>query len=239
MRSLLHRLSVVAGVLVAAVPAAGWACASCGCGDPTLLSMGYEQPFGGRFRMYSEGQYRTEASGTPQDGGTSLEEWSLNFGASYSFSRALALSVTVPALFRTLNGFDLSLPQPGRRGGEGQARALARPRLQQPPPPLPAGGNAVSHRAPGTRCHRPAAQLRHPVGPGLVVGHRRALLLRATGRTVVAVRKHAGLRPHRGPSGPEARHQRSWRGVGAAPAGALALAAGGLGRPAGDREGGV
>src|SRR5262249_31674296 len=52
--------------------------------------------------------YRTEASGTPQDGGTSLEEWSLNFGASYSFSRALALSVTVPVLFRTMNGFDLS-----------------------------------------------------------------------------------------------------------------------------------
>src|SRR5262249_25175119 len=34
-------------------------------------------------------------------------------------------------------------------------------------------------------------------------------------------------------SGPEARDQRWWRGVGAAPAGALALAAGGLGRPAG------
>src|SRR5215813_11551583 len=109
MRSPLPRCCpVLVGALFAAVPAAGWACASCGCGDPTLLSMGFEQPFGGRFRMYSEGQYRTEASGTPQDGGTSLEEWSLNFGASYSFSRALALSVTVPVLFRTMNGFDLS-----------------------------------------------------------------------------------------------------------------------------------
>jgi hypothetical protein len=101
-------LALVLGAVAAGVPAAGWACASCGCGDPTLLSMGVEQPFGGRFRMYSEGQYRTEISGTPQDGGSSIEEWSLNFGASYSFSRAIALSLTVPVLFRTMDGFDLS-----------------------------------------------------------------------------------------------------------------------------------
>jgi hypothetical protein len=102
------RLPILAAVVAAVVPAASWACASCGCGDPTLLSMGYEQPFGGRFRMFYEGQYRTESSGTPQDGGSSLQEWSLNLGASYSFTRAIALSVTVPVLFRTMDGFDLS-----------------------------------------------------------------------------------------------------------------------------------
>ena len=104
-------LSLVLAALAALVPAAGRACASCGCGDPTLLSMGVEQPFGGRFRMYSEGQYRTETSGTPEDGGTSLREWSLNFGASYSLSQRFALSVTVPVLVRTTQGFDLSPPQ--------------------------------------------------------------------------------------------------------------------------------
>ena len=101
-------LPVLAAVLVSLVPAASRACATCGCGDPTLLSMGYEQPFGGRFRMFSEGQYRTESSGTPQDGGSSIEEWSLSFGGSYSFTKTIALSVTVPVLFRTMNQFDLS-----------------------------------------------------------------------------------------------------------------------------------
>lgn len=107
-RPFLRSLPVFLGALAAAVPSASWACASCGCGDPTLLSMGVEQPFGGRFRMYSEGQYRTEASGTPQDGGSSLQEWQLDFGASYALSRRFALGVTVPVLFRTMEGFDLS-----------------------------------------------------------------------------------------------------------------------------------
>ena len=101
---LLARLVVLA--LTIARPAQ--ACATCGCGDPTLVSIGAEQPFGGRFRAFSEGQVRTEASGTPQTGGTSLTEWALNFGGSYAFSTRWALSVTVPVLFRTLESADLS-----------------------------------------------------------------------------------------------------------------------------------
>jgi hypothetical protein len=101
-------LALLSALAVGLVPASSRACASCGCGDPTLLSLGVEQPFGGRFRVFSEGQYRTESQGTAQDGGSSVEEWSLTFGGSYSFSRAIALSVTVPVLFRTMNQFDLS-----------------------------------------------------------------------------------------------------------------------------------
>jgi len=73
--------------------------------------MGVEQPFGGRLRVFSEGQYRTEVSGTPQTGGTSLTEWALNLGAGYAFSSRWALSVTVPVLFRSLESADLSRDQ--------------------------------------------------------------------------------------------------------------------------------
>lgn len=109
-------LPLLVGALAALAPPATWACASCGCGDPTLLSMGVEQPFGGRFRMYSEGQYRTEASGTPQDGGSSIQEWMLNFGASVSLNSRFALSLTIPVLFRTLQGFDLSTTRSSNLG---------------------------------------------------------------------------------------------------------------------------
>jgi len=88
---LLPALALLA--LTAAGPAQ--ACATCGCGDPTLLSIGVEQPFGGRVRAFSEGQYRTESSGTPQTGGTALAEWALNLGGSYAFSSRWALSLTV------------------------------------------------------------------------------------------------------------------------------------------------
>jgi len=101
---LLPALALLA--LTAAGPAQ--ACATCGCGDPTLLSIGVEQPFGGRVRAFSEGQYRTESSGTPQTGGTALAEWALNLGGSYAFSSRWALSLKVPVLFRTLESADLS-----------------------------------------------------------------------------------------------------------------------------------
>lgn len=104
----LRSLLLAFGLPLLGVPGLAHACATCGCGDPTLLSMGVEQPFGGRFRAFTEGQYRTESSGTPQTGGTSLTEWALNLGGSYAFDSRWALSVTIPVLFRTLSSADLS-----------------------------------------------------------------------------------------------------------------------------------
>ncbi|MFP2933934.1 hypothetical protein ACLESO_54180, partial [Pyxidicoccus sp. 3LG] len=53
MRPTLVAPLLLATVLVLAPGPRAWACATCACGDPTLTSMGAEQPFSGRLRLSS------------------------------------------------------------------------------------------------------------------------------------------------------------------------------------------
>lgn len=92
-------------VLALAVPSKASACASCGCGDPTLTSMGVEQPFLGRLRGATLLRYWGENSGghhgTP---GESLRELRLDVSASYAPLSWLQLAVTLPLHARELSG---------------------------------------------------------------------------------------------------------------------------------------
>ena len=46
-------------------PTRASACATCGCGDPTLTLMGAGQPFSGRLRLGAELRYRWDELGGP------------------------------------------------------------------------------------------------------------------------------------------------------------------------------
>ncbi len=58
----LHILILLAGM---ALPRAVAACASCGCGDPTLTAMGQEKPFKNRVRLSLEQRLGAHATGEP------------------------------------------------------------------------------------------------------------------------------------------------------------------------------
>src|SRR5437764_1267388 len=90
------QLSLLFGVLTSIQPLPAWACASCGCGDPTLTAMGQEKPFKNRLRLALEervGAHSTGALGA-------LYEQSLvsrtTLAASFSPLPWLTLGTAVP-----------------------------------------------------------------------------------------------------------------------------------------------
>jgi hypothetical protein len=91
MNRLIPVLSVV--LILALTPRASRACASCGCGDPTLTAMGIEKPFKNRVRLSLE-----ERLGGHLDG--SLKERTLisrtTLSASWSPTAWLTLAAALP-----------------------------------------------------------------------------------------------------------------------------------------------
>jgi hypothetical protein len=89
--------ALAALVLVAAslAPSAARACASCGCGDPTLTAMGVEKPFSNRFRLGLEERFGGHVSGDP-----SYQEatWTLRSSllVSYSPTARITLGALLP-----------------------------------------------------------------------------------------------------------------------------------------------
>jgi hypothetical protein len=74
MMARLKAVVFIGALVVAALSARdAWACAMCGCGDPTLTTMGAEQPFAGRLRLSSELRYRSDAIGDAPER-TQIEE---------------------------------------------------------------------------------------------------------------------------------------------------------------------
>jgi hypothetical protein len=59
------RVALIGATLTAvgSLPAPAQACASCGCGDPTLTTLGTTKPFAGRLRAALQLAYRTDAVG--------------------------------------------------------------------------------------------------------------------------------------------------------------------------------
>lgn len=79
------------------------ACASCGCGDPTLTSLGAEKPFRNRLRLSLDGRYRTDKIGQFGVDQIALNEWRLDGQVAWAPHERLFLVGTVPLLARTVS----------------------------------------------------------------------------------------------------------------------------------------
>lgn len=116
-------LLLAAALAAALSPGRARACASCGCGDPTLTVMGREIPFAGRLRASAELRYRADRVGAPGVDAVELHEGRLDLGLSYTPLDRLTLSFTLPLLLRRLSyvnlGWDLG-------GGVGDLELRAR-----------------------------------------------------------------------------------------------------------------
>lgn len=84
------------------------ACASCGCGDPTLTGIGLEKPFAGRLRGSLELRHRTDRLGEPRVDQLRLGEQRLDVQVSYSPLDKLTLLLTLPALQRSVQHVNLA-----------------------------------------------------------------------------------------------------------------------------------
>ena len=74
------------------------ACASCGCGDPTLTSMGTEQPFAGRLRLATQMRAWGLASGQLGENAAALRELRMDLSVAYAPTPWLFLSAMAPLL---------------------------------------------------------------------------------------------------------------------------------------------
>ena len=103
--------SYIAAPLVMAallVPAEGQACAACGCGDPTLTTMGTEQPFAGRLRLATQMRGWGETTGQQAVDAVSLRELRMDLSVAYAPLPWLFLSATLPLQARSVQDVSLA-----------------------------------------------------------------------------------------------------------------------------------
>lgn len=101
-------LLAAAGLLC---PREARACAVCSCGDPTLTTMGAEQPFDGRLRAATEARYRVDAIGTPDVDQLLLREVKTDLALSWSPDRRVTVALSAPLLWREVTTVNLSRTQ--------------------------------------------------------------------------------------------------------------------------------
>jgi hypothetical protein len=94
--------------LLAAVPGAALACATCLCGDPTITTMGSEKPFAGRLRGGIERLTRGETVGNPGLDEHKIKEQRTTLSLSYAPSERWILALSVPVVEKKVRRFDLS-----------------------------------------------------------------------------------------------------------------------------------
>jgi hypothetical protein len=87
------------------------ACASCACGDPTLTSMGTEQPFSGRMRVAAVTRAWGQTVGEEALDAVTLRELRVDVSAAYAPLPWLMLSATLPLQARTLRDVSLTREQ--------------------------------------------------------------------------------------------------------------------------------
>lgn len=82
----LHRAALLAATLATtcSLGQSARACATCGCGDPTLTSMGTGKPFAGRLRGALQLSYRTDAIGQGRVNRVELREGRLDASLAYA-----------------------------------------------------------------------------------------------------------------------------------------------------------
>jgi len=103
------RLAAAALVLpLLLLPGEGRACATCACGDPTLTSMGTEQPFEGRLRFATQMRAWGLSSGQVTVDGMVLRELRMDVSAAYAPLPWLFLSTTLPLQARTVRDVSLA-----------------------------------------------------------------------------------------------------------------------------------
>jgi hypothetical protein len=107
----MRKTNVLAALAVAIlffVPVKGQACATCTCGDPTLTSMGTEQPFTGRLRFASQVRAWGQTEGQEGLDAHTLRELRMDVSAAWAPFSWLFLSATVPLQLRSLQDVSLA-----------------------------------------------------------------------------------------------------------------------------------
>lgn len=94
--------------LTASLPHEASACAACGCGDPTLTTLGTEQPYAGRLRAALVAQLRTDDVGTPRVDQLRLRELRFDASLAYAPHERLFLVLSVPTLLREVEYVNLA-----------------------------------------------------------------------------------------------------------------------------------
>ncbi|WP_223755298.1 transporter [Myxococcus sp. RHSTA-1-4] len=84
------------------------ACATCACGDPTLTSMGTEQPFSGRLRLSSTLRAWGHTVGTDNVDAVRLREARMDVAAAYAPLPWLFLAATLPLQAREVRNASLA-----------------------------------------------------------------------------------------------------------------------------------
>jgi hypothetical protein len=84
------------------------ACASCGCGDPTLTSMGTEQPFAGRLRLATQMRAWSLTSGQRGEDAAALRELRMDLSVAYAPLPWLFLSAMAPLQARSRQDISLA-----------------------------------------------------------------------------------------------------------------------------------
>ena len=78
------------------------ACAACGCGDPTLVAAGTEQPFAGRLRTSLELRYRSDSIGEPGRDEFAIEEFRQELAVAWAPSASLFLMANASLIERSV-----------------------------------------------------------------------------------------------------------------------------------------
>lgn len=100
-------LLLFCGAVLAPVSSA-WACATCACGDPTLTSMGTEQPFSGRLRLSTTLRAWGHTVGQERVDALRLREARMDVAVAYAPLPWLFLSATLPLQAREVRSVSLA-----------------------------------------------------------------------------------------------------------------------------------
>ena len=99
------------------------ACATCGCGDPTLTAVGNELPFAGRARLGLSFGYETSESGMAGRDLQRVAQTRLEASFSYAPARWLSFGITLPLVHREIDQVNLAHDTVS---GTGDAEAYAK-----------------------------------------------------------------------------------------------------------------
>ncbi len=105
----MQRALLIAAFLgVLTLPEPARACATCGCGDPTLTSMGTEQPYQGRLRFSSLARAYALGVGDPGQGASLTRELRFDLGIAYAPRDWLFIALQIPIQAREVISDNLS-----------------------------------------------------------------------------------------------------------------------------------
>lgn len=105
MRHVSTKTAIASILLVAASSAwapSARACATCGCGDPTLTAMGTEKPYRDRLRLSLDARHRSDDIGEPDVDQIRLRETRFDGQIAWAPSDRLFVMATVPVLQRSI-----------------------------------------------------------------------------------------------------------------------------------------